>query len=45
MNKIEKNRIKILNDINKFYNLSLYKNENLPQLIAVSKKQNEERIF
>ena len=45
MNKIEKNRIKILNDINKFHDLSLYKNEDLPQLIAVSKKQNEERIL
>ena len=45
MNNIEKNRRKILENINKSHSLSLYKDSNLPQLIAISKKQNEERVL
>ena len=45
MNNIEKNRIKILENITKSHSLSLYKDQDLPQLIAVSKKQSEERVI
>ena len=45
MNNIEKNRRKILENINKSHSLSLYKDSNLPQLIAISKKQSEERVL
>ena len=45
MNKIEQNRTTILEKITKFHSLSLYKDANLPKLIAVSKKQNEERVL
>ena len=45
MNKIEQNRTTILEKITKFHSLSLYKDAHLPKLIAVSKKQNEERVL
>ena len=45
MNNIEKNRRKILENINKSHSLSLYTDSDLPKLIAISKKQNEERVL
>ena len=45
MNNIEKNRRKILENINKSHSLSLYQDSDLPKLIAISKKQNEERVL